>query len=124
MCARFQLVLCIVMSLATLAALRPTKRNPSSLDDIPFIRGGNAAVLSIIIQDIQEDFTFKINESIAADIAALTWIKDTLKTKDSLNYATLLEILLADIGHTLDEETLLYFAKNMILDLQVHVHKW
>ena len=123
MCARFQLVLCIVMSLATLAALRPTKRNP--LDDLPFIRSGNAAVLSIIIQDIPKDFTFKINESIAADIAALTWIKDTLKTKDSLNYATLLEILLADIGHTytLDEETLLYFAKNMILDLQVHVHK-
>ena len=120
MCEKFQLVLCTLMSLAILAALScPIKRDASS-DDLSYVKNGNAAILSIIIQQkIQKD---EIDESIEADIAALTWIKDTLKTKDSLNYATLLEILLADIGRTLDEETLLYLAKNTIQDLQVHVH--
>ena len=116
MCEKFQLVLCTLMSLAILTALScPIKRNASS-DDLSYVKSGNAAILSIIIQEN------KIDESIAADIAALTWIKDTLKTNGSLNYATLLEILLADISHTREMENLLYLAKNTIQDLQVHVH--
>ena len=116
MCEKFQLVLCTLMSLAILTALScPIKRNASS-DDLSYVKSGNAAILSIIIQENKTD------ESIAADIAALTWIKDTLKTNGSLNYATLLEILLADISHTREMENLLYLAKNTIQDLQVHVH--
>ena len=118
MYAGFKMMLCVLMTFATLAASNPIKREYTE-NQLKY--SGTVALRHIVTQILQEYmYTSNIGN---IHVTKLTWIKDSLKTRDNFT-ATLLEILLADLdsGHALENDTLdlLFFTKETLVNLQVH----